>query len=84
MRQHEDLAVAWLHLDGAAVTGARHCAACQPYEHIIDVACSDCGDGPLITGPSELGDHLPPPALDWLHARGWQLHPRPLCPGDQR
>jgi len=39
----------------------------------------------LITGqPPELGDQLAQPALDWLHARGWQLHPQPLCPADHR
>jgi len=53
-------------------------------DYIPDVACSDCGDGHLITGPSELGDHLPPPALDWLRAQSWQLHPRPRCPDHQR
>ena len=52
---------------------------------VIDVSCSGCGNGPLITGqPPELGDQLAAPALDWLHARGWQLHPRPLCPDHQR
>jgi hypothetical protein len=50
LRQREDLAIVWLHLDGDRVTEARHCVACQPHEHIIDVSCSGCGDGPLITG----------------------------------
>ena len=27
-----------------------HCATCQPHDHVIDAACADCGDGPLITG----------------------------------
>ena len=45
--------------------------ACQPHGPIIDVSCSCCGNGPLITGqPPELGDQLAQPALDWLHARG--------------
>jgi len=30
------------------------------------------------------GDQLVQPALDWLHARGWQRHPWPLCPDDHR
>ena len=81
LRQCEDLAIVWLHLDGDHVTEARHCVACQPHEHIIDVSCAGCGDGPLITGqPHEPDDQLPAPALEWLYARGWQLHPRPLCP----
>ena len=84
-QQRKDLAIIWLHLDGDHVTEARHCVACQPHEPVIDVSCSGCGDGPLITGQSpELGGQLAPPVLDWLHSCGWQLHPRPLCPGDQR
>jgi len=23
---------------------------CQPRGHVLDAACADCGDGPLITG----------------------------------
>ncbi len=85
LQQREDLAIIWLHLDGDHLTEARHCVSCQPHEPVIDVSCSGCGDGPLITGQSpELGGQLAPPVLDWLHSCGWQLHPRPLCPGDQR
>jgi len=37
-------------------------AAARP---VIDVSCSCCGNGPLITGqPPELGDQLAAPALD--------------------
>ena len=33
--------------------------ACQPDGRVIDVSCSCCGNGPLITGqPDELGDQL--------------------------
>jgi DNA invertase Pin-like site-specific DNA recombinase len=85
LQQREDLAIIWLHLDGDRVTEARHCVACQPHGPVIGVSCSCCGAGPLITGqPPELGDRLAAPALDWLHSRGWQLHPRPLCPADHR
>ena len=85
LQQREDLAIIWLHLDGDHLTEARHCVACQPHGPVIDVSCSCCGNGPLITGqPPELGDQLAQPALDWLHARGWQLHPQPLCPDDHR
>ena len=85
LQQREDLAIVWLHLDGDHLTEARHCVACQPHGPVIDVSCSCCGNGPLITGqPPELGDQLAAPALDWLHARGWQLQPRPLCPADHR
>jgi hypothetical protein len=85
LQQREDLAIVWLHLDGDHLTEARHCVACQPHGLVIDVSCSCCGNGPLITGqPPELGDQLAQPAVDWLHARGWQLHPQPLCPADHR
>jgi hypothetical protein len=85
LQQREDLAIVWLHHDGDHLTEARHCVACQPHGPVIDVSCSCCGNGPLITGqPPELGDQLVQPALDWLHARGWQLHPWPLCPDDHR
>jgi len=81
LQQREDLAIVWLHLDGDHLTETRHCVACQPHGPVIDVSCSCCGNGPLITGqPPELGDQLAQPALDWLHARGCQLHPQPLCP----
>jgi DNA invertase Pin-like site-specific DNA recombinase len=85
LQQREDLAIVWLHLDGDRVIEARHCVVCQPHGPVIDVSCSCCGDGPLITGqPPELGDQLAGPALDWLLANGWQLHPQPLCPADHR
>ncbi len=84
-QQREDLAIVWPHLDGDRVTEAWHCVACQPYGPVIDVSCSCCGNGPLITGqPPELGARLAAPALDWMHSRGWQLHPQPLCPADHR
>jgi hypothetical protein len=51
---------------------------------VIDVSCSCCGNGPLITGqPPGLGAQLAAPALDRMHSRGWQLHPQPLCPRSQ-
>jgi hypothetical protein len=85
LQQREDLAIVWLHLDGDRVTEARYCVACQPHGPVIDVSCSCCGNGPLITGqPPGLGDQLAAPALDWMHSRGWQLHPQPLCPADHR
>ena len=84
-QQRADLAIVWLHLDGDRLTEARHCVVCQPHGPVIDVSCSCCGDGPLITGqPPGLGDRLAAPALDWMHSRGWRLHPRPLCPAGHR
>ena len=81
MQQREDLAIVWLHLDGDRVTEARHCVVCQPHGPVIDVSCSCCGNGPLITGqPPELGAQLVESALDWMHSRGWQLHPPTAMP----
>lgn len=77
----EEMAIMWLHLDGEAITEARHCVICQPHGHVIDAACADCGDGPLITGqPPDLGDHSAGRALNWLRQHGWQTHPDLLCP----
>ena len=82
IRAHrEEMAIMWLHLDGEAITEAHHCAICQPHDHVIDAACADCGDGPLITGqPPDRGDNPTGPALDWLRQHGWQTHPDLLCP----
>ena len=78
----------WLHLDGEAITEARHCVICQPHGHVIDAACADCGDGPLITGQAhDLGDHPAGPALIWLRQHGWHTIPAcyaPFTPTDHR
>lgn len=76
--QHRaEMAILWLHLDGGRIAEARHCAICQPHEHLIDVACADCGNGPLVTGqPPDLGEVV----LDWLRGHGWQTQPQLLCP----
>ena len=82
IRAHRaEIAIVWLHLDGDAITEAYHCAICQPHDHVIDAACADCGDGPLITGqPPDLGNHPAGVAQDWLRRHGWQTHPELLCP----
>ncbi len=81
-RQHRaETAILWLHLAGDRITEARHCASCQPHDHVVDAACAACGDGPLITGqPPGLGDHPAGPALDWLRDHGWCTGPELLCP----
>ena len=86
IRAHrEEMAITWLHLDDEAITEARHCVICQPHGHVIDAACADCGDGPLITGQrAGLGDHPAGPALDWLRQHGWQTQPDLLCPAHAR
>jgi hypothetical protein len=39
---------------------------------------------PAIVASPELGDQLAAPALNWMHSRGWQRHPEPLCPANHR
>ena len=81
VQHREDLAIVWVHLGGDRVTEARHCVVCQPHGPVIDVSCSCCGNGPLITGqPPGPGGQLAAPALDWMHSRGWQLHPSRSAP----
>ena len=86
IRDHRtELAILWLHQDGGRITEARHCATCQPHDHLVDAACADCGDGPLITGqPPGLGEHPGDLALGWLREHGWQTHPELLCPAPAR
>ena len=75
------MAILRLHLNGGRIAEVRHCAICQPHEHVIDVACAGCGDGPLVTAqPPDLGDHLSDVALNWLRGHGWQTQPQ-LLPG---
>lgn len=56
-----EMAIMWLHLDGEAITEARHCVICQPHGHVIDAGCADCGDGPLITRPTPPTSATTPP-----------------------
>jgi DNA invertase Pin-like site-specific DNA recombinase len=81
-----DLAVRWLHPDPTtpgAVVEARHCRTCQPHGAVVDVECSRCGDGPIITGA--LAEDSAPgsvayPARRWLVAAGWVTAPELVCP----
>ena len=83
-----DLAVLWLHPepdpdDPGAVVEARHCRACQPRGPVVDVECTRCGDGPIVTGvlaedsASGSGAY---PARRWLVAAGWSTAPDLVCP----
>ncbi len=81
-----DLAVRWLHPDPSvpgAVVEARHCLACHPRGAVVDVECTRCGDGPIITGA--LAEDSAPgsvayPARRWLVAAGWSTAPELVCP----
>ncbi len=81
-----DLAVHWLHPDpgvSGAVVEARHCRACHPRGAVVNVECTRCGDGPIITG-TLAQDSTPGsvayPARRWLVAAGWVTAPELVCP----
>ena len=86
MALRADLAVLWLHPDPdspGAVVQARHCRTCQPKGPVVDVECTCCGDGPIITGVLAL-DSAPGsvayPVRRWLVAAGWVTAPELVCP----
>ncbi|WP_083395733.1 transposase family protein [Rhodococcus koreensis] len=84
--QRADLAVTWLHPDPdhrGTVTSRHHCRHCEPGQPVFDIACSVCGDGPILADQlAELamnGD-LIKPVQRWLAAAGWTVTPDLLCP----
>jgi len=80
-----DLAVQWLHPDPenpGGVVEARHCRSCYPRGPVVDVECTRCGDGPIITGA--LAEDSAPgsvayPARRWLVTAGWTTAPELVC-----
>jgi len=86
MELRADLAVLWLHPDSdspGSVVEARHCRTCQLRGPVVDVECTRCGDGPIITGA--LAEDSAPgsvayPARRWLVAAGWVTAPELVCP----
>ncbi|MBD8057158.1 recombinase family protein [Rhodococcus ruber] len=85
--QRADLAVTWLHLDPnvpGEVVARNHCRSCQPGEPAVDVACTVCGDGPILAGElaADVGSDggLPRPVRRWLTDAGWRTNPKLLCP----
>ncbi|OUS94399.1 recombinase [Rhodococcus sp. NCIMB 12038] len=85
--QRADLAVIWLHPDPehrGAVISRQHCHQCEPGQPAFDVACSVCGDGPILAGAlaekAENGE-LSEPVQHWLASAGWTVTPDLLCPG---
>ena len=76
-----DLATIWLHLDDRGeLREARHCAHCQPHDHVLVVSCSRCGDGPLVTGTDSGTDKVPTSVRDWLTQHDWVVESDLLCP----
>ncbi len=81
-----DLAVRWLHPDPAtpgAVVEGRHCRACHPRGRVVDVECTRCGDGPIITGvlaEDSTAGSVAHPVRRRLIAAGWTTAPELICP----
>lgn len=69
-----DLEIVWL-VDGGdgKPTPARFCRICRPRGLVEEVACEDCGDGPLLSGIfAEPADLFTTAALqEWLEETGW-------------
>ena len=86
MALRADLAVLWLHPDPdnpSEVVEARHCRACQPHGPVVDVECTRCGDGPIITGAlaqDSAPESVAYPARCWLVTAGWVTAPELVCP----
>lgn len=84
--QRADLAVDWLHLDPdrpGQLTSRHHCRHCEPDQPAVDIACTVCGDGPILTGPSAAPveiSALPDSILRWLTVAGWDTAPELRCP----
>jgi len=81
-----DLAVLWLHPDPdnpGSVIQVRHCRTCHPRGKVVDVECTRCGDGPIVTGAlaedSATGS-VAYPVRRWLVAAGWATAPELVCP----
>ncbi|UZF45681.1 recombinase family protein [Rhodococcus rhodochrous] len=79
--QRADLAVTWLHADPdhrGTVTSRHHCRHCEPGQPAFDIACSICGDGPILAGPladQATNGNLTEPVQRWLMAAGWTVTP---------
>ncbi len=75
----QDLDTIWLHLENGGVREARHCARCQPHEHVRAITCTRCADGPLLTGSDGAAGELPDPVLAWLDRHQWVTIPELVC-----
>lgn len=85
--QRADLAVIWLHPhpeDPGSAVARSHCHQCEPAPPAFDVACTVCGDGPILAGDfaqtAHSGDGFPDPVRQWLIASGWSVVPELRCP----
>jgi hypothetical protein len=87
--QRQDLNISWLEVDPTRpgeIIEVRHCAKCQPRQHVSSADCALCDNGPILVG--DLADELtklhqvPEPVRRWLLDHGWHDHPRHglICP----
>lgn len=83
-----DLDVVWLIPCDRSFTEARFCHACGPAGSVLDIECTECGDGPLVL----LGETLPGMPVDermreravtHLRRKGWRTDTSGAmrCPG---
>ena len=84
LQQRADLAEVWLEPDpNGELIETHHCAACAPHRQVSDLACTVCGDGPLLVG-ADAGASAPAAitarARRWLTGHGWQIEPELTCP----
>ncbi|MHA4853940.1 recombinase family protein [Rhodococcus sp. MSC1_016] len=85
--QRADLAVTWLHADSnrrGRVISRHHCRHCEPGQPAFAIACSVCGDGPILAGAlaeQAKRGNLTEPVRRWLTAAEWIVTPDLLCPG---
>lgn len=84
--QRADLAVTWLHPDPDhpdRIVERRHCRQCEPGQPAFDIACTVCGDGPILAGAlaaHTAPDRLPETVRRWLTTAGWNTNPDLRCP----
>src|SRR5882757_4164334 len=72
VQQRTDLAELWLELDTYGHLHERHhCVACQPHDHVQNLECALCGNGPILTGHQADSD-LPTTVHGWLVTHGWR------------
>lgn len=90
IHQRADLAVTWLYPDPdqpSQLVARQHCRQCQPDQGVVDIACTVCGDGPILTGELAAAvtttNDQSEPVQQWLTAAGWQTTPTLQCPDHQ-
>jgi hypothetical protein len=67
-----------------AVISWHHCRLCEPGQSAFDIACSFCGDGPILAdalAEQAKNGNLTEPVRRWLAAAEWAVTPDLLCSG---